>query len=330
MPKGYHHLTQEQRCQIYALLQRGLSNREMAEQLKVDSRTIDREISRNKGMRGYRYKQAQNKATKRRRLASERTPKMTAENKKIIEKLLIEEQWSPEQISISLKLKANISISHEAIYCHIWDDKAKGGTLYKHLRNSGKKYNKRQGKNAGRGLIPNRVDISKRPKIVEEKKRVGDFEGDTIIGAHHRGAIVSLVDRVTKMTFLELVDQKTAAQTAKAIKKSLKPIKEHVRTITVDNGKEFAHHEQIAKALNAGFYFAEPYCSWQRALNENTNKLVRQYFPKKLDFSKLTNEHVKCVQNKLNNRPRKTLGFKTPLEVFLELTNFDRPAALQS
>ena len=330
MPKGYHHLTYDQRCQIFTLLKSNFSRRAIAKSLKVSTRTIDREIERNKGLRGYRYKQAQNKATKRRVLASSIPRKMTAKVKLVINQWLIESQWSPEQIAGRLKIECAISISPESIYKYIWLDKKRGGTLYQYLRHSGKKYNKRSGKTAGRGLIPNRIDISKRPKIVDQKKRVGDFEIDTIIGAQHRGAIVSIVDRKSKVTFLALVDRKTSDNVAEALIKKLEPIKDYVHTITSDNGKEFADHQKVAQTLGAGFYFAQPYHSWERGLNENTNGLIRQYFPKKTNFNTLTYEHVQIVQNKLNNRPRKTLGFKTPLEIFLKITGTNLTATLQS
>lgn len=214
----------------------------------------------------------------------------------------------------------NIAISHEWIYQYIWNDKRTGGTLYKHLRCSGKKYNKRRNKSAGRGLIPNRVGIENRPAIVEQKERVGDFEIDTIIGSKHKGAIVSLVDRKTKLTRLGLRSRPTAEEIKDAIVKLLTPIKGHVHTMTADNGKEFAKHMDMSQALEASVYFANPYHAWERGLNENTNGLVRQYFPKICDFTKLTHEQVQHVEYLLNTRPRKSLGYKAPIEVFLLLT----------
>jgi IS30 family transposase len=221
-------------------------------------------------------------------------------------------------------------VSHETIYEYIWEDKKNGGGLYKHLRHHGKKYNKRAGKNAGRGLIPNRVDIEERPAIVEKKERTGDWEGDTIIGKDHVGAIVSLVDRATKMAKLVLVENKTAEVVTEAIETALSPVQDVVHTITLDNGKEFAMHEKVAASLNAKVYFAKPYRSWERPLNEHTNGLVRQYFPKKTRFDTLTEDEVKRVEDLLNNRPRKVLGYRTPLEVFNE-TRFGSPSvALQN
>jgi IS30 family transposase len=329
MEKHFHHLTYDKRCQIYALLRRGFSQIEIAKDTNLHQSTISREIRRNKGKRGYRYKQAQAKASNRKKKASSRPRKMSFELIKQIE-LMLFNKWSPEQISGYMKRNMSILISHERIYQHIWQDKRNDGQLYKHLRCSGKKYNKRKGKTAGRGLIPNRVCIEKRPEIVDQKERVGDFEIDTIIGSQHRGAIVSLVDRRTKLTKLELLSRKTATLTQRSIIRSLSPIKEHVHTLTADNGKEFAGHVDIAKSLKAVVYFAHPYHTWERGLNENTNRLVRQYFPKKFDFTKLTKKQVKEVEYALNTRPRKTLGYRTPIEVFLQLTGMDLNYALHS
>jgi IS30 family transposase len=313
---GYHHLTYEDRCQIYALKKIGTSNSAVAKQLGVNPSTIGRELNRNKGKRGYRYRQAQNFAATRKKKASERPYKMTTEIVSIIEKKLSDFQWSPEQISGWLKLNMKAEISHERIYQHIWLDKRNGGCLYKNLRHHGKKYNKRKGKNAGRGLIPNRIDIEERPKVVDEKLRIGDWEIDTIIGKNHVGVLVSMVDRTSKYTKLSWVENKKACVVTKAIEYTLRPLRSVVHTLTADNGKEFAMHEKISSSLQAKVYFAKPYRSWERGLNEHTNGLIRQYFPKKTCFDKLLPSDVQKVENLLNMRPRKILNFRTPLEVF--------------
>ena len=194
------------------------------------------------------------------------------------------------------------------------EDKKNGGTLYKKLRRKGKKYNKRVSGKAGRGCIPNRVDIENRPAVVEEKSRIGDWEGDTIIGAEHQGAVISYVDRSSKFTILSKVPNKTAELVLHA---SVEQFQAHglpVLTITYDNGKEFSYHEKIAKALNAQCYFAKPYHSWERGLNEHTNGLVRQYLPKKMSFRDVTNEQLQRIADKLNHRPRKCLNYLTPFE----------------
>ena len=316
MPKGYHHLTHDQRCQIYILKERGDLPSSIAKVLKVDRSTISRELKRNTGQKGYRHKQADQKA-KERRVSHPR--KITPENILIIEEKL-KEKWSPVQISGRLKKQGVISVSHETIYKHIWEDKKRGGSLYKNLRHHGKKYNKRSKGTAGRGCIPNRVDIDKRPPIVETKTRLGDWELDTIIGAEHNGVIVSMVERTSKLTKLAKVSRKTAEEVRDALIEKLMPMQQFVFTLTADNGKEFAYHQQFGQALEAGVFFAKPYHSWERGLNEHTNGLVRQYFPKNKSFQDLSPEDVEWVEIQLNNRPRKILGFETPLEVFRKLS----------
>jgi IS30 family transposase len=202
MPEGYLHLTCEQRCQIFALLKSGHTQAHIARQIGVDPSTISRELARNSGASGYRFGQAHEAASGRRHAASSTPRKMTPEVVAVVEEKLTQEQWSPEQISGRLAQEGVATISHESIYRHVWNDKKDGGNLYLHLRHSGKKYNKRKGRNSGRGLIPNRVDIDRRPAIVATKSRIGDWEADTIIGARHQGAILSHVERKSKYTKL--------------------------------------------------------------------------------------------------------------------------------
>jgi len=292
------------------------SERVIAAELGVNQSTVHRELKRNSGNRGYRFKQAEQVSQDRREAASRQAAKkMTPKTLGIIVQKLRQEQWSPEQISGWLKKNLSLSISHETIYAYIWKDKRSGGNLYTCLRHRGKKYNKRGSKHAGRGLIPHRVDISERPSIVDTKMRIGDWEIDTIIGKNHIGALVSAVDRKSKFSKLMLVLNKTSRQVTDALISMLKPLKKGVHTITADNGKEFASHQKVAADLEADFYFARPYCSWERGLNEHTNGLVRQYFPKKTRFDMISQDDVLRVQNLLNSRPRKILNFKTPLEV---------------
>ena len=318
--KCYRHLTQDERCQIHALMRRGFSQRAIGDDLGVSQGTISREVSRNKGKRGYRFKQAQEFAARRRSAGSKHATVLTPALLAIAESMLVGEQWSPEQIAGRLARAHGMQVSAESLYSHIWRDKRKGGTLYTHLRHGGKKRNKRSGKNSGRGMIPGRVDIKERPKIVETKARLGDWELDSIIGAKHQGSITSMVERKSKLVKLALQKGPTANATRKSILNRRKSIKQHVLTLTSDNGKEFAEHAKISRALGSGFYFATPYHSWERGLNEHTNGLVRQYFPKQLDFATLTNADVQRVEDLLNNRPRKVLGYRSPNEVFTQLT----------
>lgn len=315
MPCGYQHLTQSERCQIQALKKSGLSQSAIARELGRSHTTIGRELKRNSGKRGYRYKQADTKAVERRRNASSVPRKMTADLWcEVVE--LLEAGWSPDQIAGRYRRDERVMAGREWIYRYIRADRKAGGSLYKHLRRRGKKPNWRGGRHAGRGSIPGRVDISERPAVVEEKSRVGDWEVDTIVGARHSGALASAVDRASKMTRLGRVDRKTAEEVEAALERRLEQDRDKVLTITADNGKEFAGHSRLSKALDAAFYFARPYHSWERGLNEHTNGLVRQYFPKGTDFRAVTDAEVQVVEDLLNARPRKALGYRTPLEVF--------------
>jgi IS30 family transposase len=330
MSEGYHHLTRDQRCQFYTLKKRGDSVSVIADELGVHRSTIYREQKRNTGKRGYRFKQANDKALERRQIISSQKRKMTNSTISIIkEKLRL--QWSPVQISGWIKGQIGMmAVSHETIYQYVWADKRKGGTLYKEFRHSGKKYNKRSKGTAGRGCIPNRVDIDERPAIVEEKTRLGDWELDTIIGTGQSGAIVSMVDRASKLTMLVKTSGKTAQEVTHALLSRLSPIKEFVHTLTADNGKEFANHQQVSEALDTGFYFAKPYHSWERGLNEHTNGLVRQYFPKSKRFDEMSAAELMEVEILLNKRPRKVLEFSTPIEVFDRLSARPVNVALQN
>ena len=317
MAESYKQLTYEQRCQIYALKTSGKSGRRIAAQLGIHQSTVNRELKRNKGKRGYRYLQAQKLSVERREIRKGIPKKMSSELKeRIDEKLAL--QWSPEQIAGWLKRENNNQavISHESIYQYIWQDRKAGGSLYKNLRRKAKKYFKRINGKTRRGQIKDRVGIEERPAIVEERSRLGDWEGDTIVGKDHQGAIVSLVERKSRYTLLRKVEKRKAERVKMAITLALNPFKGFaLETITYDNGKEFAEHTAISKSLEVKTYFARPYHSWERGSNENTNGLVRQYFPKKTDFATLTEEDVARVEYLLNNRPRKCLDYKTPAEV---------------
>ena len=317
IPKNRSHLTQDERCQIFVLLKSGKSLRGIAKLLGRSHTTIVREIQRNANILGrYTVKQAQKRAIKRKYRANSRPKKMNNQLISMIQSQLNETRASPEQISGRLLTKHTIKVSFLTIYRFIAKDKRAGGSLFKMLRHGRKKYRKNINKAAGRGLIPNRIDIDQRPKIVDEKRRTGDFEVDQIIGKDHKGTIVSMVDRATKFTRLRLLKRGTAQAVSSAIIEKLRPLAEInlVHTITSDNGKEFSMHEHISINLLCSFYFAKPYHSWERGLNEHTNGLIRQHFPKGTDFTKLTDEDVKSVEWMLNNRPRKSLNFDTPLE----------------
>ena len=308
---SYKQLTRGQRYQIQILFKEGYNQTQIALLLGFDKSTISRELRRNRGEHGYFPNQADGMARRRRRYSH--GPRIPRQTWRRVERLL-RQQWSPEQISGRLALERHRTVSHERIYLHIYEDKRRGGLLHLHLR-SQKKQRKRYGGYVRRGQIPNRIGIEQRPAIVASKRRFGDWEGDTIIGARHQGAILSLVERKSKLTRLHKLQTKGASEVKRCIIALLTPLADRVHTITVDNGKEFVLHEEITAALQAPIYFSRPYAAWERGLNENTNGLVRQYFPKKHDFTAITNRDIKRVEQRLNNRPRKTLGYRTPNEV---------------
>lgn len=314
---SYKQLTQDQRYQIYEMKLEGKSQRKIAEKLKVAPSTISRELRRNRGGKGYRPGQAHKKAMKRRHLRRRPLVFTGRLKQRVIQKLKID--WSPAQISGWLKKQGGPTISHEWIYLHVWADKAQGGTLYTHLRQAHRKHRKRYGQRDRRGRIPGQISIEKRPAVVEKRKRLGDWEVDTVQGRQDRQAIVSAVDRRSRYTELAKVESRQADSVARAVVKSLKP--HPSKTITSDNGREFAAHAEIAEALEANFYFAHPFHSWERGTNENTNGLIRQYLPKGRSLDNITRKELKFIMNRLNHRPRKCLGFKTPAEVHYSRRN---------
>ncbi|MES2218232.1 MAG: IS30 family transposase [Pseudomonadota bacterium] len=224
---------------------------------------------------------------------------------------------SPEQISGYAKRHNLFSIGTEWIYQFILKDKEEGGKLYLHLRHQNKKYRKRYGSPKRQGPIKNRRFIDDRPAIVNEKKRIGDWEIDTIIGKLQKQAVISIVERVSKKTILKKVQTRSARMVTAATIAGLKSYLGSVFSITGDNGTEFAYHEEISKELGTEFYFAHPYSSWERGLNENTNGLVRQYLKKGSDFREVTDDCLAHIADQLNNRPRKSLGYASPNEVFM-------------
>tara|TARA_B100001146_G_C16117624_1_gene406498 strand:+ start:62 stop:1069 length:1008 start_codon:yes stop_codon:yes gene_type:complete len=312
--KTFKQLTYGQRCQIYALHKIGMSQNKIANEIGVSQSSISRELARNTGSRGYRFKQAQ-KFTDDRKNNAYKALKMTNELIDLIRSKLMNE-WSPEQISGWLREEKSTLISHETIYRYVWSDKRNGGKLFKHLRRTGKKYQSRsKEKQAGRGFIKDRISIDERPQVVDEKGRIGDWEIDLVIGKGHSGALVTIVERKTSFTVTKRVFDKSAHTVTAATIELLAPFKDIVLTITADNGKEFAYHKQLTQALGCDVFFADPYCSWQRGLNENTNGLLRQYWPKSTDFKKVSDIEVKEVLVRLNSRPRKKLTFKTPADL---------------
>ncbi len=318
---AYTHLSLEERHYIEIQRKEGSSLNKIAKSLGRAQSTLSRELDRNIGKRGYRHKQADRMAAQR-HAEKPRAIKLTDEIKQQI-RVDIENDWSPEQVAGRLKKQGIISLHHESIYQYILEDKAAGGSLYTHLRHQKKTYRKRYGSAHNRTGIPNRIGIEKRPKVVNNRRRVGDWEGDTIIGKNHKGAIVTLDERKTKLRLAAQLPGKKALGVKGAMIDLLEPIKQFVKTITYDNGKEFTEHEAVASALDCDSYFATPYHSWERGQNENANGLLRQYFPKAMELDSVSQKEVIKAVDKLNSRPRKCLGFSTPYEVFEKLTGVD-------
>ncbi len=318
---SYKHLCPEERHYIEIELKNGTSQNKIAESLGRSQSSISRELGRNTGQRGYRNKQAESLAQERHKNKPKEV-KLTDEIKCIIN-THIEDDWSPEQVAGRLKNDGVISLHHETIYQHILADKKAGGELYKHLRHQNKTYRKRYGSAHNRSGIPNRVDIDERPDEANNRERIGDWEADTIIGKNHKGAIVTLDERKSKLRLAFPLSGKKAQPVLDATVLMLDPIKTFVKTITFDNGKEFTLHEKIAEALGCDTYFAKPYSSWERGQNENANGLLRQYFPKAMELIDVTIKDVFRAVHKLNSRPKKCLGYKTPYEAFEELTGVD-------
>lgn len=312
----YCQLNQYHRKKIEYYLLYDYSISEIARKLGFHKSTISREISRNSCNRKY-YPVKAHKETKKRQSEADKNKILTKDMKLTIREL-IKNDWSPEQISEWCKLEGIEMVSHVTIYKYIYDDYLKHGKLYTHLRH-GKKRRKKYGSERV-STIKNKRSISERPKIVDRKERIGDWEIDTVVGAKHEGAIVTIVDRVGKILFAKQFNFNTAENVKNATIELLKPFKDRIHTITSDNGSEFTYHQEIAKELECDFYFADPYSSWQRGLNENTNGLLRQYFPKGISLRNIPDEELQKAVDKINKRPRKTLNYKTPEAIFFGMS----------
>ena len=320
---SYTQLTEVERHQIQLLLKEGYKKNAIADRLGRHASTVSRELKRNTGLRGYRPQQAQRLAEDRKkRHCHTLISHSTWQNVEY----LLRHEWSPEQISGWLKKINCQSVSPEWIYQYILNDKKAGGDLHAYLRCQ-KKRKKRYGSRDKRGQLKNRVSIDERPAIVDERQRIGDWEMDLIIGRSGGSVLMTAVERKTRFTIIALAPDKTAEAVKEAILGALTPLAAYVETLTYDNGKEFALHDVIAEQLQAKSYFAHPYHSWERGLNENTNGLIRQYAPKGTSFDDMTSEIVKGIMDKLNNRPRKCLDFRTPNQV---LFGINPPIALAS
>ncbi len=306
------HLTCEQRYAIEVMLTEGISKSRIASRLNVDKSTIYRELKRNSDQRNnvYRSKLAHKKYSLR-LMDKPKLVKFQGALQTEVEKLIAKD-LSPEQISGVLQKEKNLSISHERIYQHIWEDKRQKGSLHLHLRHKGRKYRKRGRQKDSRGILIGRVGIEHRPKEAETRTEFGHLEIDTIIGKNHKGAIITLNDRACGMLWMRKVKSRDAELVRVKTCEMLDEIRPYIKSITADNGKEFAEHQYITDEY-CNYYFANPYSPWERGSNENLNGLVRQYLPKRTDFNTISEERILDIQNKLNTRPRKRYNFESPI-----------------
>lgn len=304
---SYKQLTQQQRYQLYRMNHMDLKQKHMAQILEVSASTISRELKRNVGKRGTYLKQAHQLARKRR---YKPTPRISACEWQLVTHYL-KLDFSPEQISGWLKRWHLVQISPEWIYQYIH---AKG-LFHKHLRCK-KKNRKRYGGTRKNQSICGRTSITERPESVNNRERYGDWEVDTMIGKQGGKVLVTLVERKSKLSLIGLANNKTSLAVKDTLLHLLSSVKSCLHTLTYDNGPEFAEHKAIDNVFNSKAYFARPYCSGDRGLSENTNGLIRQYLPKRMSFDEVSEKTLSWIMNRLNNRPRKTLNFRTPNEVF--------------
>ena len=311
--KNMGQLTKEQRYTISVMYAQGFLQKEIALAIGKDKSVVSRELKRNRDDKGrYSYTHAQMLSDVRKERLRE-CRKMTGEIKNRINRYMRNWQWSPEQIVGVCRLKGYAMVSVERIYQYIRQDKAEGGDLYTYCRHHLKHRKRPVGKYVP---IKGRVSIDERPPDADGR-RFGDWEMDLIVGPGNKDAMVTLVERSSGYSMIrKLPCGKNAKGVAKAVWIMLLPYKEWVKTITTDNGSEFAEHKWLAKALDTKIFFAHPYCSWEKGTIEYTNKLYRQYIPKGVEFSEFTDEDIKEIQYKINARPRKKLNFMSPIEVF--------------
>jgi IS30 family transposase len=313
----YKHLTQDERYQIHVLKRQGISLARIAAELQRNPSTISRELKRNAGPAGYKPAAAHSCARARQCERRNALHFSSGEWEHVSAYLRL--YLSPQQVSGRLKLEKAFSISPESIYQRAYQDKAQGGDLVSYLRCQKPRRKRYASGQERRGTLSHRTSIEQRPAVVDRRSRIGDWEGDTVIGKGHKGVLVTLVERKSRHTLACRLDSRHSAGVTQAVIELLRPHKAQCKTLTFDNGKEFAGHEFIAQCLGAKVYFAHPYCSWERGLNENHNGLLRQFFPKKTNLLKVTQHQVNDAVYRLNHRPRKCLGYRTPHEVFYGL-----------
>lgn len=322
---SYKHLKLEERYVIAHLKMYGLSIREIGRRIQRSASTIVRELRRNKGQyqKVYWYEEAQKCAQTRR---SKRRRSIKESNEQLYQYICegLKQGWSPQLISGRLRREYprnhNMDISTETIYRWVYRDAHDGGQLYKLLPRHHNKTKRHRGRLKLIGRIKDRVGIEQRPKVVDSRTRYGDWESDTLEGAKGKGALATHVERKSRYLLVsKLKDKRACTYTQRAVSVFREIPDKYLKTMTVDNGKEFSGFKQIEQRVGVKVYFADPYAAWQRGTNENTNGLLRRYFPKGFDFSRVSHYLVSKVVRKLNNRPRKCLDYRTPREVLFKL-----------
>ena len=314
----YHQITSEERYSLGLLRQRGLRPATIARVLGRHRSSITREIQRNATHYDGTYRpQLANWYAHSRRSRSRRNTQFTPSDWARV-KVLVREDWSPEQIAGRLRRDGVLTISHETIYRRVWADKRAGGALYLHLRGARKQKRKRYGAYDSRGRLAGKRPIATRPPGAEHRSRFGHWEGDTVLGAGQAGpCVLTLVERKSGFLAIGKLAQRTGAFVNDRAQQLISVQPRLVRTITVDNGTEFHSYEALEQRVRARFYFATPHHAWERGTNENTNGLVRQYLPKGASMAHLTQHDCNRLADKLNRRPRKRLDYRTPEEVYV-------------
>jgi transposase, IS30 family len=318
MKKKFTHLSIDERSIMVSLLQQGASQKEIAKKINRSESTISREIKRNLPKEpfehaGYHAYTAQKLAEQRKSDAS--AQKRIPEKVWKIVKELLQLQWSPQAISERVEQETSYKVSHESIYQFVYKDRKNGGCLYQNLRQSHRKRRKRFPKKPRVAATSVKRSIEVREKVINNRGRLGDFEGDTVVGANHKAYFLTLVDRLSRYVIIKKMDDKCAETTCDALMEAVQENKKSFHSLTLDNGTEFANFEYFESCTGIKTYFAHPYSSYERGTNENTNGLIRQYAPKKTDFSGFTQEETSFIEDRLNHRPRRVLGYKTPYEV---------------
>lgn len=309
----YRQLTLEDRIVISTLRKEGLNSSQIAQRMGRHRSTISREVKRNRrpADHGYRSVKANKHANYRRRTSRQRS-KFSDEQWQFVRAQLLDD-LSPEQIAGTWAATAGFAISHETIYRYVWRDMRRGGLLYKHLRQAPKKRRKRYRSRDSRGVLRGKRMIDERPAEIDARQEFGHWEGDTVLGdGDGRACVVTLVERVTGYTLVGKLRNRTKEEFNRRVIELIRRMPWAFKTITADNGTEFHGYKGIEEATNVLFYFAHPYHSWERGTNENTNGLLRQYLPKRKSMHSVTQQRCDEIALKLNRRPRKRHGFKSP------------------